>query len=152
MLEEYGDLWALPADARCITTNGSLRVGGLAVMGRGCAQEALERWPCLAILLGRLIRERGIGVYFLYRDAKLGYLINFPVKYDWRQAANMLLIEHSCKELMALIDRRQFQRVLLPRPGCGAGGLQWEDVRSVIAPLLDNRVAVLCHAREADKV
>jgi hypothetical protein len=42
------------------------------------------------------------------------------------------------------VDRRRWQRVVLPRAGCGNGGLNWEmAVRPVLADILDDRFIAL---------
>jgi hypothetical protein len=57
--------------------------------------------------------------------------------------ASLALIKMSSKELMALIDSNHWEAVLLPRPGCGAGSLLWDDVKLVIEPILDGRVIIV---------
>jgi hypothetical protein len=57
----------------------------------------------------------------------------------WACVADLKIIKKSCKELVALTDKHGWKKVLLPRPGCGAGELQWAEVKKVIEKYLDNR-------------
>lgn len=140
MRELTGDLWTLPADARCITTNGTIKRNGEAVMGRGCAWEAKQRYPELPAKLGESLEVIGNRVSILLTDP---WLLSFPVKHEWHESADLELIRCSAIDLMQLVDPMAWTTVLLPRPGCGNGRLQWDQVREVIAPLLDDRIAVV---------
>jgi hypothetical protein len=156
MREDRGDLWRIPAHVRCITTNGTVRRDGHAVMGRGCARQARDDFPELAETLGRLLTRNGNHVQRLMAEMPLpgrppglirtGFweLVSFPVKHHWRDRADLDLIERSCGELMDLADANpEWGVILLPRPGCGNGQLEWSEVRPRIAPLLDDRVVVI---------
>lgn len=138
-----GDLWRLSADARCITVNGAVRKDGSAIMGRGTAAQAAQRWPRLPGILGDLIAERGNHVADLWKPTGGPLIVSFPVKHHWKQRADLALIERSCGELMDLADHLRLQTILLPRPGCGNGQLDWAQVGPAIAPLLDDRVTVV---------
>jgi len=171
MLERRGDLWVLAhelnADAVCITTNGFVKADGSAVLGMGCAKEAVQRWPELPGIYGRMLKTLGLRVdVMLLRDEDY-HLIAFPVKpayvitnsmstnivrhRRWNSrsgqkipgfysVADPQLIWKSSLELMELIKANKWDRVLLPRPGCGAGELDWNEVKDMIAPILDDRV------------
>lgn len=151
MREMTGDLWTLDADARCITTNGVIRpTDGAAVMGRGCALEAHRRFPGVANYLGLMILNHGNHVHELALVPKtsdgssLWVLLSFPTKNHWRDKSDLELIRQSCVELMEMADLNpSWATILLPRPGCGAGGLAWPLVRDTISPLLDDRVVVV---------
>lgn len=151
MLERKGNLWTLPADARCITTNGVIRPSdGAAVMGKGCALEAHGRFPGVANYLGLLLHDHGNHVHQLMQAPKVPMgtgvwvLLSFPTKNHWRDNADLDLIRQSCAELMEVADLNPgWQTILLPRPGCGAGKLAWPVVQRAIAPLLDDRVVVV---------
>lgn len=143
MKQVTGNLWTLPADARCITTNGAVTKNGLAVMGRGVAAQAKSRWPGLPGILGESIQERGNHVADLWKPTGKPVLVSFPVKHHWREVADLDLIKRSCGELMDLADRLGLQAVLLPRPGCGNGRLDWAQVGPATAPLLDDRVTIV---------
>lgn len=142
MRQASGDLWRLPGDARCITVNGATRGDGTAVMGRGTAAQAAQRWPSLPRILGESIRRRGNHVTDVFMPGE-PMLIAFPVKHHWRQRADLALIGRSCGELMDLADRLDLGTILLPRPGCGNGQLDWAEVGPAIAPLLDDRVTIV---------
>ena len=149
MIEVTGDLWTYPADVRVITTNGSIRKDGACVMGRGCAAEAKTRHPGVPHLLGRLILEHGNHVHLVFRNVPY-VLVSFPVKYQWFEQADRELIVRSAQELVVLANDQQgiddYTRVVLPRPGCGNGHLRWEDVKPMIADILDDRFHVITWA------
>jgi hypothetical protein len=137
MIEEHGDLWLVSGDAKCITTNGSIRGDGLAVMGRGVALDAKEMWPGVDVTLGKKINTRGNTVQVLIERAMdesgdVFSLVSFPVKRYWNEPAHYDLIIKSCIELAAMRSIRNWQRVILPRPGCGNGRLKWERVKPIL--------------------
>lgn len=147
MIEREVDLWKFRAAAVVITTNGRVKKNGEAVMGRGCAREASLRWPGLPLKLGKLIKETGNHVYAL-EGVSLGVaapdeidempgaitaawdttLVTFPVKSSWQEAAKVELIARSAGELVELADQHGWDKVVMPRPGCGNGQLGWDIV------------------------
>lgn len=158
MIGRQGDLFEQrDVDAICITTNGAVRRDGAAVMGRGCAAEAVRRWPGIQYALGVLINRSGnvsqvltqtpmekpllgtsTGIYDVPWD-----IVAFPVKHHWRDQADFVLIQKSAHELVALANRHGWKRVALVRPGCGNGGRNWDDVRPLLESILDDRFVVV---------
>lgn len=150
MIEVTGDLWAYPADVRVITTNGTVKKNGECVMGRGCAWEAKQKYPGIAASLGLHIQTYGnIAGVIITPDAippiNAPWIISFPVKHNWYEKADLALIKDSAQRLASWNASRGPYTVVLPRPGCGNGHLKWEDVRPVLAPILDNRFYVITH-------
>lgn len=153
MREQYGNIWHLKGDAICITTNGFVKKNGEAVMGAGIAKEAKNFWPELPKLLGNKIKEQGNHVHVFWGLSKImNYfdglpierdIISFPVKHNWWEVADMELIRRSAKELMYWVEEGHIDKVLLPRPGCGNGKLDWIDVKREIEPILDDRISVV---------
>lgn len=155
MLEERGNIWHKQGDAICIATNGFVKKNGNAVMGRGIAKEASIKFPDLPYYLGRRIDKQGNHLHVFWEldrhyDGEEGTewsrdIVCFPVKHKWFEEADLELIKRSCKELMSWADQvaTYWQRILLPRPGCGNGRLDWDCVREEIEPLLDDRVVVV---------
>ena len=173
MIEVAGNLFepsvALNVSAIVLTTNGDTRQDGAAVMGHGVAVQAVFRWPGIEFRLGHLLQTDGNIVHRLTIDgfvalgADMGRkykaipcspdrkywrqssievpydIYSLPVKYRWQERANTNLIKQS---LLALRDLTQGV-VVLPRPGCGAGGLLWEDVKPIVQEVLhDDRFVV----------
>ena len=138
MLEAQGDIWQTEADVRAITTNAVVKESGHAVMGKGIALQARKRYPGVDKKLGQLLQNKGNHVHLLALD-----LVSFPVKEDWRAPAKLDLIRRSAEELVALADTHGWEKVILPRPGCGAGQLTWSDVQPIIAPVLDDRFWII---------
>lgn len=139
MIEITGNLWNVEADVRVITTNGFIKKNGQAVMGRGCALEAAKKYVELPLQLGKLLNQ--FGNHCFYFETKS--LITFPVKHDWMDYADLNLIQRSAKELCELTNRYKFTNVVLPRPGCGNGGLEWQDVKPILEDQLDDRFSVI---------
>lgn len=132
MIEVTGNLWEYPADYRIITTNGTVKKNGQAVLGAGVAQQAVKRYPNLPQELGYSISRVG-NIVHTFEQYKL---FTFPVKHEWWQEANLELIKLSTHRLSKLI-LDEF-RYLLPRPGCGNGKLNWIDVKPIVESLPNN--------------
>lgn len=164
MLETTGDMFQIDCDAVCVTTNGYVKANGENVMGRGCAAQVAKQMPDVPKILGSLITTQGNHVHYLNQSNGVA-LLSFPVKpvtikYNlyldvvkhmqdkfnkgdivpgWAATADIEIIEQSAKELVAYVDSTKWQRVLLPRPGCGAGELEWEIVKPILDKYLDDR-------------
>ena len=110
-------------------------------MGRGVALQASQRYPGLALKIGQAVKLRGNRLHMM------GSLCTFPVKHEWHQKADKALIVQSARQLQILADACQKEigpwRFVLPRPGCGNGGLTWDEVRPLIEDILPDNVHVI---------
>jgi hypothetical protein len=61
----------------------------------------------------------------------------------WACLAQSHLIEDSARQLVYLTTTKRWRKVLLPRPGCSAGELRWENVRPILNEILDDRFTVI---------
>lgn len=139
MIEAEGDLWAYPADVRCVTTNGIVKRNGELVMGAGIALDAMKRFPDVAKRLGDLVSRYGNRPFWL-SDHRL---LSFPTKHHWKDRSDICLIETSARTIAEHFSTFGRASIAMTRPGCGHGGLSWPEVRSVIEPILDDRFVVL---------
>lgn len=138
MKEQIGNIWSVPADAICVTTNGVVMNNEKLVMGGGIAKEAKDKFPGIDYLLGKYINEWENRCFYL----KKFKIISFPTKHHYKDPSCLKLIEKSCKELIEICDKFNLQEVSLPRPGCGLGGLKWEQVKPILEKYLDDRFTV----------
>ena len=147
-----GNLWELKAYSKGIPTNGVVKNNGRAVMGRGVALQARERWSDLDYLLGQAITALGNHVYPLgwfgeYPD--LVSLFSFPVKHHWARPADLELIERSVGELVELTEKHRsavgggVRDFMMPLPGTGNGGLEPWMVWPLVEKLPDNVTIVV---------
>lgn len=134
MKEIQDDIWkyANKNTIVCILTNDTINRAGKNPMGAGIALEALSRNPTLdelmvdAILSGhRLLTTDCISNAILYR---------FSTKKEVWLDADLDTIENSLRDLKTYIDDNKTMTVLLPRPGCGCGGLDWD---TQVKPLVE---------------
>jgi len=153
VIKWHRDIWEIFADiileeAICIPTNGYVKSNGQAVMGRGVAKQATRRIPGIQKILGKAIVQNGNIVQVVYPG-----VIAFPTKPafgvcaldksnvvshwrdnaksgqgvpGWAMLSDLALISASLDQLEELQQEKGWGRVYLPRPGCGAGGLDWE--------------------------
>ena len=146
MREVTGNLWTYPADVRVITTNGTVKKNGECVMGRGCALEAKRKFPWLPKMLGADITAWGNKPHnYKHSHAMDFYLWTFPVKHNWYERADLDLIKRSAQYFADYFSHPELDEsvIVMPRPGCGNGGLRWEDVRPVLEPILDDRFHII---------
>lgn len=151
MIEEICDIWDKhdAGEVVCITTNGYRKThDGHAVMGQGTALQAAQRWPDLPAILGRAIKVNNSIVQVIRErlvafPVKPGYGIADPhnvvrhvhhrfrqgnIVPGWALVADLDIIATSLQQLDQLRQARGWERVYLPRPGCGAGELDWESL------------------------
>jgi len=171
MREGYGDLFKAVGigDIMCLTTNGCINSRNQCIMGRGCARTATEKWPQIGGLLANRIRMYGNIVNHIVNISNTA-IYSFPVKPDyeivsadksnvvphmrnraevgskiagWAAVAHPEIIVNSAHQLVDIVNQRGAKTVAIPRPGCGAGGLRWEDVKPLIEPIFDDRFWII---------
>ena len=163
MVNIKGNLFDTDTDVICVTTNGYVKSNGECVMGRGCAKELSDMAPEVPSLLGAAIRRNGNVVNFIMSEDGID-IWSFPVKHQyvindgtnvvrhmkgkyelgdkvmgWASVADMELVERSARQLLVVANFTKKKRILLPRPGCGAGELEWSDVEPILQKILDDR-------------
>ncbi len=143
MMEARGDIWRVrqPEDFVCVTTNGTLRKDGKLVMVRGIAYEASQKYPWIQKALGELISTHGLKVE-VFQPTKL---IAFPVKYEFWQKADINLILKSTIQLVELEPKLPSGRILMGRPGCGFGHLDWLEVEPLLKHYLVSDRFIVFH-------
>lgn len=141
MKEVKGDIWDYYNKGNwiVITTNGTIKANGEAVMGKGIALQARERFPNLPKELGRKLRVFGLTP-IAFHSIKI---LTFPVKLDWWQNSSLSLIEEGCKSLVEHFSKLNTDAVYMVRPGCGNGQLDWEEVKPILEAYLDDRFIVV---------
>jgi len=139
MIEVTGNIWEHLGNAIiAITTNGSLTRDGRAVLGRGVARQALKYLPDLPQRLGTMLLAKGNHVHELGEG-----VVSFPVEETAWSLPDLGLIARSARELRDLADLEGWERIVVPRPGCGGGGFKWKDVGPLLMEQFDDRFLVI---------
>lgn len=143
-------------DALCITTNCSVNMDGTNPMGGGCAGAAARRWESMPLRLGHfLLNAPNVPCCLGYIDPMSDDLRDpghplflgrhvaiwaFPTMPSIGEPASLDLVTRSASLMMEVADAFAMDGVALPRPGCGIGGLSYEDeVKPLLEDLLDDR-------------
>ncbi len=151
MKEITGNIWNFHGKGNwiVITTNGNVKTNGEAVMGKGIALQAKQRYPELPTELGLLLREESPFWVFPFSKYKL---FTFPTKHNWWEKSDVELIRQSVVRLEALssffsispyTELNDVFPLYLVRLGCSNGQLDWEDVKPVLEKYLDDRFIVV---------
>lgn len=132
--------------AVCVTTNGITKRNGAAVMGKGIALEADQKFGVSA-KLGKLLQTNGNHVYLLgqfpTQSNNTFSLLSFPTKHDWRNPSDINLIRQSARELIAKCIELDIKVCYLPPVGCGCGGLNfYRDVKPVLSDILTPTIGI----------
>ena len=120
-----GDIFT--SDAKCIVNP----VNCVGVMGKGLALSFKKKYPEMFENYQEFCKDGLIkpGVCFLYHAADRD-ILNFPTKFHWKNPSEMEYIEKGLDWIVENKDR--FESIAFPAIGCGLGGLEWSDVKSLI--------------------
>ncbi|MER7166181.1 macro domain-containing protein [Micromonospora sp. NPDC000207] len=139
----HGNL--LTADAEALVNT----VNTVGVMGKGIALQFKRAHPAnyTAYRAACAANQVKLGEMFVFDSARLGphrYVINFPTKGHWRAKSRSADIQAGLADLVRVVRERHITSVAVPALGCGNGGLDWDQVRTMIerafAELPDVRV------------
>ena len=161
MKEARGNMLDMHCDALIVTTNGFTKVNGEAVMGRGIAKQIADLMPEIPKTLGKMLKLYGNNVLLLTTNPMP--IVSFPVKPvivknngtnvvshcktaigTWTAGflakADIQIIEKSLIQLVELANSKpEWKVILIPRVGCGAGELDYKDIKPLMEKYLDDR-------------
>lgn len=127
-----GDILAEDAEALVNTVNC------VGFMGRGIALQFKKAWPdnfkAYAVACNK--GEVQPGRMLVFETGRLTgprYIVNFPTKRHWRGRSRIEDIESGLTTLVHEIRERKIRSIAVPPLGAGLGGLDWKDVRPLIA-------------------
>lgn len=130
---EYKKGNLLETDAEALVNT----VNCVGVMGKGIALQFKQAFPENFIEYQKACRLEEIkpGKMFTVPTNKLlnpKFIINFPTKTHWKGKSKLEYIESGLNSLIYEIKRLGIQSIAVPPLGCGNGGLNWDDVRTLI--------------------
>jgi O-acetyl-ADP-ribose deacetylase (regulator of RNase III) len=126
-------------------------VNTVGVMGKGIALMFKERFPenYKAYAAACEAEEVKIGKMFVTAGVELSgpkWIINFPTKTHWRKPTKLEWIRQGLEDLKRVIREKNIRSIAIPPLGCGNGGLNWQEVRSLIeAALIDVDVKAIVY-------
>lgn len=145
IVEDSGvDFWEIEFDfdALLVTTNGVVKNDGRLVMGAGIARQFARQYPMLPRTFGDWVRKVGNVPCCAHIDTDRA-IISMPTKHHFKDKSDIQLIADSAMEVAKIVNHWGYARVLAAAPGCGMGGLKWEQVRPILHDIWDDRFTVL---------
>lgn len=105
-------------------------VNTVGVMGKGIALAFKQAYPEMFTQYQALCmaKQLEIGTLWLYKSPEK-WVLNFPTKINWRNPAKIEYIETGLQKFVESYAGMGVTSIAFPRLGCGAGGLDWEQVQ-----------------------
>jgi O-acetyl-ADP-ribose deacetylase (regulator of RNase III) len=115
-------------ESKCQTLTNTVNCVG--IMGKGIALAFKKRFPeMFADYAARCSRgEVRLGEPYLYKEAGLPWILNFPTKQHWRALASLDDIVKGLEYLEAHYRDWGVESIAVPPLGCGNGELDWRVV------------------------
>lgn len=111
-------------------------VNTVGIMGKGIALAFKKAFPNNFKIYKQLCEDKkfDIGDLLITNTGltRPKFIVNFPTKNHWRSRSKIEFIEIGMKELVKEIKERQIKSIAIPPLGCGNGGLNWNEVKTVI--------------------
>lgn len=130
------------ADVVCVTTNGIVKTNGELVMGAGVAKAFANRYKNMPKILGKKVKDHG-NIVFQGGEDNGTLLLSFPTKNNFKDKADIKLIIKSAERLRRFADKRNWQKIIIPSPGTGLGGLNKNTVYDALNKIFDNRFYII---------
>lgn len=139
-------------------------VNTVGVMGAGVAKAVRLRYPDIMAPYKAACespdprRRLEPGTLHLYTAPDGRLVVNMATKQNWRDPSEYDWVGAGLVYLNRLLceKRKDIKSVLLPPPGCGHGGLEWEKVnrmvRTYLRPAAERGVEIRISAAEPDPV
>ena len=112
-------------------------VNCVGVMGKGIALQFKQAFPKNFKQYKKACDAKEVqpGRMFISSTGKLfpKYIINFPTKRHWRGKSKIGDIKSGLKALTEEVQRLNIQSIAIPPLGCGNGGLNWVEIKPMIA-------------------
>ncbi len=145
-VEIKGDYWnhiRNGYDAICFTSNRSLDTHCNLIMGAGIAKQFKDKFPHLPAEFGaRALTDGSFNGLMVSDSVSDFYIVAFPTKNHWKENSDLTLIKNSFNILTMLLCTMGWKKVLMTRPGCGLGKLDWEkDVKPLVPT--DKRIHII---------
>lgn len=139
-------------------------VNTVGVMGAGVAKAVRLRYPAImepyraACTYPNPDSRLTPGTLHLYKTPDDRLVVNMATKKDWRDPSEYAWVGAGLVYLNRFLceKRPDIRSVLLPPPGCGHGGLDWDRVnrmvRTYLAPAIQKGVSITISAEEPGPV
>lgn len=116
-------------------------VNCVGVMGKGIALVFKLRYPKMFDIYRQYCKDRhiGIGKLWLYKgEEKHPWVLNFPTKYHWKYPSKLEYLEKGLDKFVQSYKEKGITSVAFPLLGAHNGGLDKEQVLSLMISYLDN--------------
>jgi len=105
-------------------------------MGKGIAVQFKERYPEMYKEYKALCKSGKftLGSVFEYNSGD-GYIFNLGTQVSWTTRASLEAVEEAIDKMLSIASTLKIDKIALPKIGAGLGGLNWDDVKTVIETL-----------------
>jgi len=117
-------------------------VNTVGIMGKGIALQFKDTYPNNFQVYQQACKDGTIipGKLLVTKEATLSsepkWIINFPTKKDWKHRSKYEYIEEGLKDLVRVISQYRIKSIAIPPLGCGNGGLDWSQVKTLMEKYL----------------
>lgn len=104
-------------------------------MGKGLALEIAARFPKTNEYYKQVCKQGKMkpGDIFFYKEAGI-IIANLATKGSYKNPSKIEYIEKGLSNLKKFLDKPEYKnvKVIMPKIGCGLGGLNWDEVKALI--------------------
>jgi len=125
---EFGNIFNLP-DVK----NYAHGCNCAGAMGKGIALQFREKYGQMYLEYKKRCKDGSfsLGDVFTYNYGE-GTVFNLGTQKTWKTKAELKAIEDSLLKMLMYARQNNINKIALPKIGAGLGGLNWEDVKSII--------------------